>query len=130
MPPTWSTSSLILIGIAAAAGIAAILIGALRLRETPEKRERRRRLDVNLRGRIIEGIVLDATLDLVHYRYSVSGVDYETAQDVRTLALPDEPVRLLGPVGVKYILQQPSNSIVLCEHWSGLRPKDPSLLLQ
>lgn len=130
MPNSSPVSSLLIIGVAAGLALAALIIGALRLRPNAEKREQKRRLQVHAKGRIIEGVVMEATPDFVHYRYQVSGVEYETAQDVRPLVhmLPENPHIVLGPVSVKYIIQQPANSIVVCEQWSGLRNKSESEL--
>jgi hypothetical protein len=59
---------------------------------------------------------------LVLYEYSVRGVDYSTAQEVSALdaAAEGDLSRCLGSVHVKYAAQNPSDSIVICEEWSGL----------
>ena len=59
---------------------------------------------------------------LLHYTYSISGVTYETAQDITGL---EERVHLsrvaAGQVAsVKYDPSNPSNSILLADDWSGL----------
>jgi hypothetical protein len=38
--------------------------------------------------------------------------------------LPAEPERLIGWSGMKYSSNNPANSILICEEWSGLR--DPA----
>jgi hypothetical protein len=123
--------------IAAAAVVLAAALVAIALfwrrRNTPAEKERRRRASVNRIGRMTDGMIVDfETLPasgkrpeaaLFHFTYSVGGVDYSTAQDVFTLidriGLP--PERYIGPVHVKYEPGNGSNSIIVCEDWSGLR---------
>jgi hypothetical protein len=112
---------------AVAAGLAALAAWiVLRRRGTPEKRERQRRLAVHDRGRIGDAMISEVTADALYYSYSVGGVQYEASQDITTLRhlLPAEPERLIGWSGMKYASNNPANSILLCEEWSGLR--DPS----
>ncbi len=59
---------------------------------------------------------------LVVYTYSISGVSYETAQDISGL---EERACLAGLVAgqhasVKYDPANPSNSILIADNWSGL----------
>jgi hypothetical protein len=56
------------------------------------------------------------------YEYSVAQVSYHTAQDISKLASPEELERVCEglPVRVKYDPQNPGDSIVVCEDWSGL----------
>lgn len=109
-----------------AAGAATLLLSAgllIRLRRIPpEERERRRRLAVCAHRRSVEGLLTEATADLIHYQYDLRGVAYFASQDVRALRerLPGDPSRLIGPVIVRYEPGNPANSIVVCEHWSGL----------
>lgn len=95
----------------------------LRRRGTPEKRERQRRLAVHQRGRIGDAMIAEATGDALYYSYSVGGVQYEASQDITALRdrLPAEPERLIGWSGMKYAPNNPANSILICEEWSGLR---------
>lgn len=113
--------------------------------------ERQRRAYLNRVGRIVEGQVLEimdqahaasgngnskstgifskkraastnGSHRLLHYTYSISGVTYETAQDITGL---EERVHLSriasGQVAsVKYDPANPSNSILLADDWSGL----------
>ncbi len=120
----------------AAAVPAALLVAIVayllaRRKITPEERERRRRLAVNARGRITDGVITEVLVvenpagsasHLVHFSYELHGVTYEATQDVTPLlgGIRD-PARLGGPVSVKYLPGNPSNSIVICEGWSGLR---------
>jgi hypothetical protein len=122
------------------------------LRRKPEDAseiERQRRAYLNKVGRIVEGQVLEisehtppaekskqsgnfakrsvtattnGTQRLLYYTYSISGVTYETAQDVTGL---EERLHLTrAAVGqtasVKYDPSNPSNSILLADDWSGL----------
>jgi hypothetical protein len=103
-------------------------------RKSPEEIERLRRLELNQRGRITFGTVLEwleppaeaPATRIIVYMYEVAGVTYEVGQDCTALA---EVVRsatwLPGQtVSIKYDLKSPSNSIVACEEWNGF-PKDP-----
>ena len=120
---------------AVAAGALAALGGVVwvwRRRLTPEERERRRRLEVNARGRITDGVITEVlTIEappgrashLLHYSYDLHGVSYSAAQDVTDLLehLRRDPGCIGGPSSVNYLPRNPSNSIVICEQWSGLR---------
>ncbi len=100
-------------------------------RKTPEQIERERRQRLHSMGRITDGTVIDAhevasdggrTQYLV-YQYSVGGVDYEASQDVTLFrhALDLQAFRVGHPAAVKFDQQNPGNSIVIAEGWSGLR---------
>jgi hypothetical protein len=93
------------------------------MRTTPEKRERKRRLELHRHGRLGDALITEATEDMLYYTYSVSGVQYEASQDISALRnlLPVEPERLIGVVSLKYASRNPANSILICEEWSGLR---------
>jgi hypothetical protein len=95
----------------------------LRRRGTPEKRERQRRLAVHHQGRIGDAMINEVTGDALYYSYSVGGVQYEASQDITALRdlLPAQPERLIGWSGMKYSSNNPANSILICEEWSGLR---------
>lgn len=95
----------------------------LRFFENPEKRERRRRKRVHERGRMGEAYITGFDETSLFYSYSVGGVQYETSQDISKLRdrLPAEPQHLLGNARLKYLLENPGNSILLCEEWSGLQ---------
>ena len=100
----------------------------LRFFENAVKRERRRRLEIHQRGRLGEAYITGFDEATLFYSYSVGGVQYETSQDISTLRdrLPAEPERLLGVANLKYMLNNPPNSILLCEEWCGLRaPQQP-----
>ena len=93
------------------------------IRTTPEKRERKRRLELHLHGRLWDALITEASDVMLYYSYSVGGVQYEASQDVSGLRnlLPPEPERLIGPASLKYSPRNPANSILICEEWSGLR---------
>src|SRR4051812_45329686 len=99
--------------ILAVIGVGAIGFGirlALRMMQgNPEKRERKRRLDLNRFGRLGDALVTEATEAMLYYSYSVRGVQYEASQDVSTLRhlLPPEPERLFGTASLKYSPQNP-----------------------
>lgn len=117
-------------------------------RENPGELERQRRAYLNRVGRIVEGQVLDVVDDaatsqlgsadsaraplsasstdgiprLLHYTYSISGVTYETAQDITGLEERLHLTRVAAgqTASVKYDPSNPSNSILLADDWSGL----------
>jgi len=133
---TWSP-----VTIATVAGAAAILAGVglvayrkLRRKKDPAELERLRRAALCRRGRITSGEIVGliepegenaAPLQLV-YRYDIAGVTYEVAQDVSMMPpVAARAARLVGKaVSVKYEMKHPSNSIVVCEGWSGIRGLD------
>lgn len=97
---------------------------ALRMMQAnPEKRERKRRLELHQHGRLGDALITEATEGMLYYSYSVRGVQYEASQDISGLRelLPIEPERLIGPASLKYSSRNPGNSILICEEWSGLR---------
>src|SRR5271170_141273 len=114
--------------IAALFGTAILLVAvailiARQIQGTPDKRERKRRLTVNMEGRLGDALITEATDSALYYSYSVGGVQYEASQDVASLRhlLPPEPERLIGLASLKYTQRNPANSILICERWSGLR---------
>jgi len=116
--------------IAVLGGLAAVLAALaafilLRVHLTPERREKRRRLNIHRQGRLGDAMITEATDSTIYYSYSVRGVQYTASQDVTALRefLPAEPDRLIGISSLKYATNNPANSILLCEEWSGLRVK-------
>jgi hypothetical protein len=103
--------------------------------------ERQRRAYLNQIGRIVEGQITDLVevsddgdrasaskqsdvrRKLVCYSYSISGVSYETAQDITSLEGRSGLERIIAglPASVKYDPSNPSNSILIADDWSGLR---------
>ena len=120
------------------AGALAVLV-ALALwirgrRKSAAERERERRLAINASGRITDGILVEGeitandeltTSGLLFYRYNAKGLEYSAAQDISALVHLTPPRSCLPgvPVQVKYHPQRPSDSISLCEQWSGLPPE-------
>ncbi len=118
-------------------GAAALAVGGgwllMRMRrKSPEERERERRAKLTTYGRITDGTVIDVSelahngsgaLQLLIYQYDVAGVSYEASQDVTHLRqLVDLHTCRIGlPASIKYDPQNPGNSIVVAEGWSGLR---------
>jgi hypothetical protein len=137
-------------GALGAGGLALWLLA--RRRRDPEEAERRRREHVNRVGRIAQAEILEvvereaepprqprwtllrssaaATAPrsirrLILYRYSISGVRYETAQELAGVFF-DIPLPAQGHiVTVKYDPAHPGNSILVAEKWSGLRERGP-----
>jgi hypothetical protein len=62
------------------------------------------------------------TRKLLHYTYAISGVSYETAQDITGLEERLHLARVAAGqiASVKYDPSNPSNSILLADDWSGL----------
>jgi hypothetical protein len=141
----------VLLPAAAAVGAAAGLLTywLRRHRDNPDDIERQRRAFLNKIGRICEGQVIEmveraAPLQslsraqrairksmspnsmvgrkLLCYTYSISGVTYETAQDITGLEQRIHLERLAAgqPASVKYDPSNPSNSILIADDWSGL----------
>ena len=59
---------------------------------------------------------------LLYYSYSISGVTYETAQDITGLEARAHLSRVAAgqTASVKYDPSNPSNSILVADDWSGL----------
>jgi len=134
------------LGVLAAIGIIVLF------RRKPEdagELERARRAYLNRVGRIVEGQVLeiadqaravsgngdgklfalpkrsrvaDGPRKLLYYTYAISGVTYETAQDITGLEERLHLSRVASgqTASVKYDPSNPSNSILLADDWSGL----------
>jgi hypothetical protein len=124
LPPISPTTKIILLG---ALGIGVTTFGvrmAMKAMQTnPEKRERKRRLELHQHGRLGDALITEASEEMLYYSYSVGGVQYEASQDVSGLRelLPPEPERLIGPASLKYSSRNAANSMLICEEWSGLR---------
>jgi hypothetical protein len=140
-----------LAGAVVAVAVALFFLWLRRRPEDPDEIERQRRAYLNRVGRIIEGQVLEivdqprpasntgrlnffrkkdaamardgnGTQKLLYYTYSISGVTYETAQDVTGLEERACLERIVSgqPASVKYDPSNPSNSILVADDWSGL----------
>ncbi|MBI3894862.1 MAG: hypothetical protein HY313_02915 [Acidobacteria bacterium] len=108
-----------------------IIAARLRFRKkkSAAERERERRLAVNAIGRFTEGSITEGDSlntdspdrHLLFYRYRVAGVEYSAAQDITSLRHIIPAGCILGTTAiVKYDPHNPSNSILVCELWSGL----------
>jgi hypothetical protein len=117
------TVHLVAIAVFAVSALMGLGFWLRRKHPTTEELERLRRLEVSRLGRMADGVVLEVRDQLIAYMYSVRGIEYSAAQDLGALAelLPDEKHRLIGAVNLKYMEQNPANSIVLSEEWCGLR---------
>ena len=115
--------------LAVFAGAAVVALSAIALwfwirrNPSPEEREQRRRADVNRHGRMLDATLIDVQDPLIQFKYSTRGITYVASQDISALRdhLPSDLATLLGPVTVKYLTNNPANSIVICETWSGVR---------
>jgi Protein of unknown function (DUF3592) len=120
----------------ALAALAAVSIGAGLLlrgrRKTPEQREQERRARLAATGRIVDGTVTDVqeissdektNVQLLIYEYDVAGVSYAASQDITSLRqfIDLHSCRIGLPASIKYDPQNPGNSIVIAENWTGLR---------
>ncbi len=126
-------------GVAIAIGVTTYLL--TRRKPTAEEIERERRELLARSGRITDGQIMDTmitearnaseistqadrpipTPQIIVYNYRIAGVTYECAQDVTALAEHVHGIRTDLPVQVRYLPQNPANSIVVAESWSGLR---------
>jgi|HubBroStandDraft_5_1064220.scaffolds.fasta_scaffold688872_2 hypothetical protein len=118
----------ILIAAVSIAVLGALIYILRRLRRNPKDKEKRRRLQVNQIGRLGDATITEVHESTIFYEYSVRGVLYTASQDVTQLReqIPTDLERLIGPVSLKYSPQNPANSIILCEDWSGLRGATPA----
>ena len=120
------------------AAVALAVFGlARRKTKTPDDIERERRQYLDQVGRISDGSVLDVQETYVEagpgkdpkfhqlllYQYEIAGVEYNCSQDVTYLRqwINLHSCRLGLLTSVKYDPQNPGNSIVISEHWNGLR---------
>jgi len=119
---TWS-----LAGTAALLALLGLYFWLRREKPTAAELERRRRLAVNRTGRIVEGRIIELRDGpepghLLVYNYELRGVEYQAAQDVSFVRSKLDLSRMAAgqPANVKVDPQNPTNSIVLCEEWSGI----------
>lgn len=134
---------------AAIAAVAMIAYAFFRPAVNPEEEERKRRLHLNQIGRIAEGQIVELVerpsetkkarkrlfrsrarplrdarpRHLVSYSYLISGVTYQTAQDITGLESQIRLERVVAgqPASIKYDAANPSDSILVADDWSGLR---------
>ena len=136
---------LISLGATAAAAIGVVSYVLTRRKPTAEEIERERRETLARVGRITDGTIMDTmiaevrkpaldladdpeptrqgpiTPEMIVYVYRIAGVTYECAQDVTMLPELVHGVRTDLPIQVRYAPQNPANSIIVAETWSGLR---------
>lgn len=121
MPPGWIAA------ISAAVAVLLIVIAAAlrRGRLSSAEREFNRRKTIHEAGRTASGLITEFHGDTVHFQYTIRGIEYEATQDISGFR-KDVPRTiehlLVGPCSVKYLAENPANSIVICEGWNGLRP--------
>jgi hypothetical protein len=138
-----STRVVVAIIAGVSAGIGVGIYAVTRRKPTAEEVERERRAMLARSGRITDGTIMDTMVTEAHtssingpeaagddlaptpqiivYNYRIAGVTYECAQDVTMLAEYVHGIRTDLPVQVRYLPQNPANSIVVAESWSGLR---------
>ncbi len=127
-----------------AVAVSVTLYCYLHRRPDPDEAERLRREFLAERGRITDATLIDTSLNqrslrrsvdgagdlaaapelppsVLQYQYRVAGVQYESAQDVSTLVDYVRNLRVDLPIQIRYDPQNPGNSIVVSESWSGLR---------
>jgi len=118
-----STSVVVLVVVAATLAVLGLVI-LFRIRRKPKDKEMRRRLSVNLHGRLGDATITEVQDNTIFYSYSVGGVTYTASQDISQLRAQIPNVeKLIGPASLKYAPRNPANSIIVCEEWSGLRAK-------
>jgi hypothetical protein len=139
----WTYLPYALAGVTAACVVGSIALGlqlAKRIRrwrtKNPDEIEKLRRLQVNHLGRIASAEIIDFIENgppenpnrVLVYCYKVAGVTYEAAQEISTFAgIPSLPEGFSGlESNVKYDPRRPANSIIACEEWSGLKPRNPA----
>src|SRR5262249_49100154 len=129
------------------AGIGVLFYAFFRPSADPEEAERKRRLHLNQVGRIAEGQGVEIVKHPAHepaskglfggkakplgsrlrhivsYSYSISGVTYQTGQDITGLESQVRLERLVAgqPASIKYDPSNPIDSILVADDWSGLR---------
>src|SRR5262249_18481599 len=101
----------LLMGSAALVAIGVYMLA--RIRRKPKDKEKRRRLSVNMYGRLGDATITEVQGNTVYYEYSVRGVLYTASQDISQLRdhIPTDPEKLIGPVSLKYSISNPANSI-------------------
>ena len=136
----------LIVAVLAAVGI--LFYAFFRPSADPEEAERKRRLHLNQIGRIAEGQVVELMQHpieeetaekglfssksrplghrfrhIVSYTYSISGVTYQTGQDITGLESQVRLERLVAgqPASIKYDPSNPVDSILVADDWSGLR---------
>ena len=140
--------TILALAVAVLTGIGILFYAFFRPSADPEEAERKRRLHLNQIGRIAEGQVVELmehpseetpapkalfgsrarplgsrSRHIVSYSYSISGVTYQTGQDITGLESQVRLERLVAgqPASIKYDPSNPVDSILVADDWSGLR---------
>jgi hypothetical protein len=122
----------------------AAVIALSRKEDSLDELERERRGALVRGGRIIDATVIDISdltpeecgrpmgMQLILYKYEISGVIYEASQDVTLLKhlVNIYDCRLGFPASVRYDPHNPTNSIIIAEGWTGLRDTANSVPLR
>jgi hypothetical protein len=120
---TAAEAGLLALAVAAIASFAVVGYRAWKAsRVTPEERERRRRALLVSRGKMGDAVLVEVRDELLFFTYDVRGVEYTASQDISSLKnLVPQDLSSIGAVAVRYLPENPANSIVLAEDWTGLR---------
>lgn len=113
------------VGLAAAGALAWLVARYIRRTRSPEERERRRRIRLHVNGRLTEVTIYQADDAALRYGYEIAGVAYDTMQDISGLQtfLPLAAEKVAGTALAKYDPQNPANSMIVCEHWNGIKER-------
>jgi hypothetical protein len=113
--------------VIAAALVATAVWLAVRRRETPESLERKRLAALRASGRLGDALVTDVNENELFYTYTMRGIQYSTSQNVSLFRdrLPENLEVLIGSQGMKYSTKNPTDSMLICQEWSGLRVSAP-----
>jgi len=115
-------------GLATLAAVAVALLAIIGYRAwrngrvTAGERERRRRAKLTAHGKLGDAVLVEVRENLLVFTYNVRGMEYTASQDVSAIQdiLPPD-ISSLNAVGVRYLPENPANSIVVSEDWTGLR---------
>ena len=139
-PPLSSPVQAVGLAIGLLAAATAATLALRRSRPTPEAIEQARRARLAQTGRITDGSLVDTTTldgsflegaarfqnhptgpEMLLFHYRIAGVAYEAVQDVSTLTDRVRGLRIDLPIQVRYDHNNPADSIVVAEDWSGLQ---------
>lgn len=133
--------NLALMAVGFLALVSALLL-ILRRKPNPDVLEARRRALLVRHGRLVDGVVIDTyeqpphpntpgrTQILIVYHYQIAGVNYECSQEVSLLPVAKEPNLLQAGLQctVRYLPNNPHNSIIVAENWNGLHRRTSPIL--
>ena len=131
MTSTPAAAGIAAVGVAAILGI--LLIYRIRRRKKPtaEEVEAHRRAWLSQIGKLGGGEIVEIQESAILYLYEVRGVTYTASQDISALREQLAPgfESAIGGVGVRYDPNNPANSIILSESWTGLPNRDRTRLV-